>query len=277
MNNHYDVPDDFHLSHEVHEHGNQLGGYDQKQALYRSLVARVRASYPPRDAAYRGKDTQLYWCEDCNEINLWTYWQGRNHLDPKIMLVGQDWGSPWDESARSTMEQIAQANKGADYQYLDNNPSITDNRLIRLFQEIGYADISRPHPDLFFTNLILGYRNKGFSGGFKSEWAKHDAGYFKELADIIAPKVILCLGRSTFEGVLSALNVSQTAPTKDYNAFIESQANPVAITLKDSKTAYVFALAHCGAMGTLNRNSKKSTSLDKQLDDWRRIRIYLDK
>ena len=30
-------------------------------------------------------------------------------------------------------------------------------------------------------------------------------------------------------------------------------------------------------MGTLNRNSKKSTDLDKQLEDWRRIKPYLDK
>jgi hypothetical protein len=50
-----------------------------------------------------------------------------------------------------------------------------------------------------------------------------------------------------------------------------------AVTLKDGKTAYVFALAHCGAMGTLNRNSKKSADLGKQLNDWRKIKIYLDK
>ena len=247
----------------------------EKQAKYHNLIQHVRASYLPRDVAYDGQDTQLYWCEDCEEINLWTYWQGRNHLDAKIMLVGQDWGCPWDADYLPTIEQVKKANLGCKYDYLNNNPSPTDTNLARLFLEIDY-DITQSCSDLFFTNLILGYRNKGFSGGYQQSWVDHDAGYFRELTDIICPKVILCLGRATFEGVLLALGASQTARIKDYNAFIESLGNPVAVTLKDGKTAYVFALAHCGAMGTLNRNGKKSTDLEKQLEDWRKIKAYLD-
>ena len=64
----------------------------EKQIQYQDLISRVKESYPLRDLAYSGKDTQLYWCEDCEEINLWTYWQGRGNLDAKTMLVGQDWG-----------------------------------------------------------------------------------------------------------------------------------------------------------------------------------------
>lgn len=248
----------------------------EKQTKYQDLISRVKESYPLRDLTYNGKDTQMYWCEDCKEINLWTYWQGRGNLDAKIMLVGQDWGCPWDESSQNTMSQIALANRGEEYQYLESNPSVTDNRLIRLFQEIGYEDISQPNPELFFTNFILGYRNKGTSGGYQQNWADHDKGYFLELANIIDPKVILCLGRATFEGVLSAFDVKLSSCIKDYNTFIESSSNPVTVSLESGNTAYVFALAHCGAMGTLNRNSKKSTGLEKQLADWRKIRPYLD-
>ena len=248
----------------------------EKQIKYHGLIARVKGSYPPRTPSDDGKELRLYWCEDCEEINLWTYWQGRGNLDAKIMLVGQDWGCPWDESAEHTMKQIALANKGEHYRYLENNPSITDKRLIRLFQEIGYEDISKPCPDLFFTNFILGYRNKGLSGGYQQSWADQDKGYFRELVDIIEPQVILCLGRSTFEGVISAFDVQLSTRIKDFNAFIESPDNPVAVTLKNGETAYVFALAHCGAMGTLNRNGKKSTGLTKQLEDWRKIKAYLD-
>jgi len=251
--------------------------YDNMTSQYQDLIARVKKSYPPRDPAYNGKEAQLYWCEDCKEINLWTYWQGRGNLDAKIMLVGQDWGCPWDKSAEHTMSQIALANKGQHYRYLENNPSITDKRLIRLFQEIGYEDISKPHSDLFFTNFILGYRSKGLSGGYQQSWAGHDQGYFRELANIIRPTVILSLGRSTFEGVISAFDVSLSAPIKDFNAFIEGPANPVAVPLENGNPAYVFALAHCGAMGTLNRNSKKNAALDKQLEDWRKIKSYLEK
>lgn len=190
-------------------------------------------------------------------------------------MVGQDWGCPWDSNYQPTIEQVRKANQHNKYDYLNNNPSPTDANLAKLFSELGY-DITQACPDLFFTNFVLGYRNKGLSGGNKKAWAKQDKGYFKELADLIAPKVILCLGRSTFEGVLSAFNVTLSSRIKDYNAFIESPINPVAVSLENGNTAYVFALAHCGAMGTLNRNSKKNADLGKQLDDWQRIKVYLD-
>jgi uracil-DNA glycosylase len=191
------------------------------------------------------------------------------------MLVGQDWGCPWHPGEDDLMQKIRDNNSGTPFDYLHGNTSITDIRLAKLFREIGY-DIGHRCKDLFFTNFILGYRNKGTSGGYKSEWAKHDKGYFKELADIIGPKVILCLGRSTFEGVLSAFDRKLDTAIKDYNDFIESECNPVQVILENGSVAHVFALAHCGAMGTLNRNRKKSTDLDNQLNDWRRIREYLD-
>lgn len=249
---------------------------DNKQRRYDQLIEKVKASYPSLDPEDKGKELRLYWCEDCEEINLWTYWQGRGNLDAQIMLVGQDWGCPWDNNYLPTMDQVRKANAGYEYDYLNNNPSPTDANLARLFSELGY-DIKTSCSGLFFTNFILGYRNKGLSGGYKKAWAEHDKGYFKELADIIEPKVILCLGRSTFEGVLSAFEVVLPSRVKSYNCFIESSINPVAVTLESGETAYVFALAHCGAMGTLNRNGKKSTDLNKQLEDWRKIAGYLER
>ena len=246
-----------------------------KEHAYADLVSRVKKSYPTVKDLENEEGLCFYWFDDCEEINLWTYWQGRGNLDAHIMLVGQDWGCPWDPNYQPTIEQVRKANKNDEYNYLSNNPSPTDENLVKLFKELDYI-ITRPCPDLFFTNFVLGYRNKGLSGGYKKAWAKQDKGYFKELVDIIEPKVILCLGRSTFEGVLSAFDVRLSSRIKNYNAFIESTNNPVAVTLENGKAAYVFALAHCGAMGTLNRNSKKSTDLEKQLADWRKIRAYLD-
>lgn len=111
----------------------------------------------------------------------------------------------------------------------------------------------------------------------KKAWEKHDKGYFKELTDIIQPRVILCLGKSTFEGVLSAFGAKPPCSITDYNEFIERTHNPVPVTLENGNTAYVFALAHCGAMGTLNRNRKKSTDLTNQIEDWRKVIPYLHK
>ena len=127
---------------------------DAKQRKYRDLIERVKISYPARNPSDDGKELRLYWCDDCKEINLWTYWQGKGNLDAKIMLVGQDWGCPWDDSSQPTMEQVRRANEGRAYDYLYNNPNTTDANLTRLFNELGY-DITKTCADLFFTNLVL--------------------------------------------------------------------------------------------------------------------------
>lgn len=245
-----------------------------KELRYRALIEKAKASYAPYDAGKREGELRLYWCEECQEINLWTYWQGRGCLDAKIMLVGQDWGSPWDSSADGFLSKVQAANSGIYFDYMEGNESITDNRLAELFDSIGF-DITKPCPNLFFTNFILGYRNHGVSGGYSTAWQKHDKGYFRELANIIEPRVILCLGRSTFEGVLSAFDIKPKI--SNYNDFIENSANPVSVTLDSGETAYIFALAHCGAMGTLNRNRGRDVSaiLELQMRDWARIKPFI--
>ena len=248
-----------------------------KQERYAQLISSVKRDYLPFTREMREEPLGLYWCEDCEEINLWTYWQGRGNLDANILLVGQDWGCPWDSSAKATMEQISHANRGIPYDYLHDNPSITDERLIALFQELD-LDVRYPCNDVFFTNFILGYRNKGLSGNYQKAWAEKDKGYFHELANIVEPKVILCLGRSTFHGVLSAFDVKLRPGIGNYNQFIESSRNPVCVTLYGGQTVYVFALAHCGALGTMNRNRGKDKQKDilvYQKQDWKRILPYL--
>lgn len=68
---------------------------------------------------------------------------------------------------------------------------------------------------------------------------------------------------------------------QNYNAFIVSKENPVELSFPSGKRAYVFAEAHCGAMGTLNRNRAKDpegiTGIKLQEKDWQRIKEYLAK
>ena len=249
-----------------------------KEQAYQTLISDVKEYYIEQEEIHKNDPIYLAWYENCEEINLWTYWQGRGNLNAKIMLVGQDWGSTADSSDQY-MAQFSAINTGECTSYWLDGSSITDKNLILLFSSIGY-DISSGapwHPDLFFTNFVLGYRNKGFSGKFSSYWLNESKDFFSRLVNIIEPKVIICLGRHAFRGVMMAFE--QKVRIGNYNAFITGKDNPVSVTLSSSQKAYVFAEAHCGAMGTLNRNRLKdpdgATGIDLQVKDWARIKEYL--
>ena len=254
--------------------------YELKRVRYQNLVRKVQQSYPRRCDVCDDGGIRLFRCDECEkEINLWTYWQGHNHLDAKIMLVGQDWGSAFDASSQATINQVALANEGKPYRYLEDNQSLTDKNLVELFKVLNNLDITQPNPDLFFTNFVLGYRSKGCSGKFDKNWIVHDTPFFYELVNIIEPSVILCLGRITFESVISTFSNAKTIRIRNYNLFIESEDNPIKIVLDSGKVVYVFALAHCGALGTMNRNRGKDRQTDTlkiQKEDWQRILPYLD-
>lgn len=72
----------------------------------------------------------------------------------------------------------------------------------------------------------------------------------------------------------------QSVKIRRYNDFITSQDNPVEVSFPSGKKAFVFAEAHCGAMGTLNRkrleDSGGTTGLELQKKDWARIKEYLE-
>ena len=64
-----------------------------------------------------------------------------------------------------------------------------------------------------------------------------------------------------------------------YNNFIIGPDNPVEVSFPSGKRAHIFAEAHCGAMGTLNRDrlidADSLTGIELQKKDWLRIKDYL--
>lgn len=239
-----------------------------KKDEYDKLIMDVKASYQKFPEDKNSDGVYMIWCDDCQEINLWTYWQGQGCFDPKIMLVGQDWGCANDPQSISNIKAM---NRGEEGGYFSGKVFDTDINLNRLFESIGYHDIiNNRYQDLFFTNLSLGYRSKGTSGNLKDTWLKHDYEFFARLVSILEPEIIICLGKATFEGTLDALGVEDKPKIKTYNDFIVSGLNPVTIEIGNNEVK-IYGFAHCGAMGTLNRNNKKDRSLDKQIEDWKRI------
>lgn len=208
----------------------------------------------------------------CQEINLWTYWQGRGYADntPEIdyLLVGQDWGNPDLDKNHGCMQRIKRINAGeADVSYIDEDESnqyATDLNMAVLFRELGFGKtqgesiINKQYPNLFFTNFCLGYRrgDQNETGKMTKQLMKADEKYFVEFVEILRPKHILCLGKLTFECVYDSLSGMKAADLDyfrdDYNAFLEEQ-NGFEVARGDLSVK-IFPLAHCGAVGTMNRN-----------------------
>lgn len=198
------------------------------------------------------------------------------YLTPQI-FVGQDWGCP--DNFPRTIANIDAMNHGAAWRYFASNEAfLTDTHLAELFKEISYDDIiNTQYSDLFFANIVLGYRIHGSSGDCKEEWIEHDLDYFYRLVHILQPKVILCLGRNTFEGVFKAFHEENPIAKESYNLFIESRIVPN-IKVFDRETIPVFPLAHSGSYGTMNRyaaSGRCRADLQKQKEDWWYINDYL--
>ena len=242
---------------------------------------------------YSENKNGLGWYKPCNEINLWTYWQGIGNYDTtKILLVGQDWGDPEIDKYSSFKNKVIDINQNV-FSNLKGTIMCeeyrmpTDNNMVELFSSIGYDilknSLEEPkNKELFFTNLILGYRtDKKFSGNFKNSWLDNTAKeFFSESVKLLNPKTIVCLGRRTYEGVLSALGVTTKWGITNFNNILDSGINFEDVVIEGNMIR-VFAVAHCGGMGTANRNRSKlydektMNSLDLQKRDWKEIGNYL--
>lgn len=204
----------------------------------------------------------------CNEINLYTYWQGFGYAEhtPKIkyLLVAQDWGNFInDESVKAAVEKM---NAGIDIPYPFSLKSATDRNLIELFKVLG-RDVTKTCADVFFTNFCLGYRIGNEGGGMTKKLMMRDADLFRELCSILEPENILCLGKLTSECVYEALTGEPSknlyGEAKNFTELLD--AHKCIIVTCGEKTSQIYPLAHCGGMGTANR------PLDKQKRDWKKV------
>lgn len=208
-------------------------------------------------------------------------------------MVGQDWGCPFNEAEDILKKKIDTIKKQEmdpskdstchyfDEENLDRMDFKTDQNLKELFFEVDskYKDLFHTrYDDLYFTNLSLGYRSKGTSGNFKRSWVTEiEKAVFPRMIEILKPKVIICLGKDTFECFKKVMMhktenvVEQSIDRKlSFNEFIvKNRENPLLVN-----GIPVFAFAHCGSMGSLNRNGRKSGDLATQKEDWSYIKKY---
>lgn len=225
------------------------------------------------------------------EHNLWTYWQGRGVRHPKIVVVGQDWGSV--EQSKKYFEYIKNHPEAKVVSYVqvkEANPKMkkkeftTDSELQKFFERyLDYSDIcSCPYEELYFTNLIPGFRNDtsstGKSADVQKEITKDVLSDFKQLLEILQPEFIISFGRLVSESIDRAYNGAESiiAKTGNYNVFLEEELNaddpkPVVLEMGNGKKIKMFALAHMGGLGKTNRTRFfRENQIPKTIeDDWK--------
>ncbi|MBE6423644.1 hypothetical protein [Succinivibrio dextrinosolvens] len=270
---------------------------EQKKEAYKNLVERIIQEKKKftGENKFKGKKLSFEWCSFCRQINLWTYWQGLGCYNPKILLVGQDFGYSNDLRVKVGIET---ENKKDHYAVFDKKDAVvhyfdgaddceidpTDRNLCELFSFLGYDDIQhQKYEDLFFTNISLMYRSDPkISGGFvKKDCDEFDLDVFKELVDILEPTVIICLGKITSELVMKALGLK--SPIKKFKDLFINNPHQELIYQKGNKKIAVFPEYHCGSLGVMNRNriegknyNTDKTGLSLIEEDWSVIKKYLE-
>lgn len=256
---------------------------------YENLVNRVATKYSKDIPGGKYSKTDpfvLRWCEECEEINLWTYWQGRNNPNHKadILLVGQDWASPWENgNLRSYLADILSFNEGCSQRYIDaikNNSSPTDVMLVKLFNCLGdeYNPYLANNTKLFFTNLCLGYRSHGASRGLYKSRLNDDVPFIEELIKIVDPKLIVCLGKDTYEAFTKKTkSVSVSLEKNFYKRFVGGMN----YAMYAGKIP-VYGQAHPGPFGASNRKyynvnpeDDDKTGEELMLKDWTYMKQWL--
>lgn len=231
------------------------------------------------------------------EHNLWTYWQGRGVRHPKIMVVGQDWGSV--EQSKKYFEYIKNHPEAKVVSYVQvkkDNPKIkekeftTDRELQKFFEKyLDYPEIcSYPYEELYFTNLIPGFRNDtsstGKSADVQKKITKDILSDFKQLLEVLQPKFVISLGKLVSENIDRAYNGAESVIAKagNFNEFLDEELNaddpkPVGLDLGDGKEIKMFALAHMGGLGKANRTRFfRKNQIQKTIeDDWKVVANYI--
>ena len=260
---------------------------------YKDLVSKAKEYYssetPIIGGVYTKKDKQtgkkeidpfiLKWCPECEEINLWTYQQGHKNKKAKILLFGQDWACPWSPVTGKLLEYIERIlvdNKCSEryIAQIKDDSFPTDIMLKDLMISLGkeYDPFIPDNENLFFTNLCVGYRDHGASGGMYKKFLRHDVEYAEVLIEIVEPKIVICLGKDTYNALVKEL---KCVPKSKERSFYKKLAKGECYAMYQDRIP-IFGQAHTGSLGIINRwryNPEKleySEKIIKQLllEDW---------
>jgi uracil-DNA glycosylase family 4 len=188
--------------------------------------------------------------DNTGHIGPWTQWQ--DNLDSELMVVGQDWGGVEYFTDKRGLEQ-------------DNNE--TNTRLIDLLAAIG-IQINLPantlgERRLFFTNAALCLRPGRLTGPVSSRWFSNCGPLFlRPQVELIRPKVVVTLGYYAYRAVCKSFGLKPAQRMRD-----AIQREPEQLP----NGSILVPVYHCG------KNGQRSRSLNEQKQDWKRVRVVLEK
>lgn len=123
----------------------------------------------------------------------------------------------------------------------------------------------------FFTNAVLCLK----AGGASAKLPKSAVGrcriFLRETIEIIRPKIVLTLGKPAFDSLVRSYKDALPAAVrkiKTMTAAAALQADPPEI-LPGTRLVPAY---HCGSLGQMQHSGRP---LDRQLEDWRRLRRWL--
>jgi DNA polymerase len=214
-----------------------------------------------------------------SRINLWSHWQGC--LEAKILVIGQDWGEKPDETSNTfwTNDPTYPSLTGVHPQILKHKFK-TDNNLADICREALGLDLKEKQESLFFTNAVLCYRDKGFTGAVNPDWFRSCQPYCARLIEIIKPKAIVTLGSMPLRALLYRGRLSYDKNFADPDKKLKISKSMREIVAATDQLYYrpeesiniypVVPMYHCGSWGT------KARSRDKHVTDWARLGNYIN-
>lgn len=250
---------------------------DNKNYRYNELIAAVRQC----STCMTGQETKgVKLVQDScrSQINLWSHWQGS--LDAKILVIGQDWGDKPDETSNTfwTNDPIYPSLTGK-HKEIPQHKFVTDNNLAQIVWEALGLDLKEKQESLFFTNAVLCYRDKGFTGAVNPDWFKNCQPCCARLIEIIKPQAIVTLGSMPLRALLYRGSLSYDESFTDPDKSLKLSKSMREIVAATDQLYYkpeesidkypVFPMYHCGSWGT------KARPKDKQVPDWARLGKYI--
>jgi uracil-DNA glycosylase len=183
-------------------------------------------------------------------VNLWNRWQ--HSLYAEIMIIGQDYGFYNEENFR------------------------TDSNIKKMFEKVFGINIDEPNELLFFTNIANCYRKNKSTGILNKGCLALCANKFmSRLIRIVEPKIIIVLGKSTFEALACCDNAriicNNPVENNVGSKFKDIMGFDYELQFEDGSKITVFPVYHLGANGMRNRTEQE------QLQDWERIFNYAEK